>query len=862
MFFRSGTIQSRLASSKNFGHFFFCLFVKSVLLVSLEYTMNDFQEILRELPKRNIVLVCGDLNFPNTNWASWTTFDEEEAELIELFKSRLLKQSINFPTCNSNTLDVFFYQNCTVFSENDQKFDKTFNCSDHLAIKTSVDFRFTEYNPVREKYKSYGSGDYKSMIEEMEGTPFTPVCFTNIDNMYAEYIDYLDWLSDLHVPTRTSHRQTLPPWIQPSTSHELKKLETQKRLLSTRPTSYRKSYVCQLENMVTELCEQDRIDYQNKLLGSRSTHRIFKHLKHLNKSAIIPLVVELNGRSAETDQQKAELFNEFFNSVFAPKTHFSKSELNYQTSSLSNFSISVKTISNFISDLDISKSRGPNGKPPVIYKYTNREMSKTLNVLFKNIKRLRKMPSSWKTAAVSPIYKKDDRKLVENYRGISLLDIDEKIFEKCMYEPLYKHFASYLSRHQHGFVRGRSVYSNMLRFLKDIHEALDRNTDDYIVAFYADFSKAFDRVPHQHLLNKLCSIEVGGCLLDLLYDYLDNRKQYVRIGNHCSNLLDVTSGVPQGSLLGPLLYCIFINDLPDALRFSQPYIFADDLKLLYTGQNQLDAQSDLSSIEKWVELNQMKLALEKCGMLTLKGSDGNLSLYKQKLEKVNVIKDLGVFIKNDLSWTCHINERLKKSNKVLYLLRRNIAYSVNTFVKLGLYKSIVLPILLYGFHCVKVSRTDLLTLEQFQRKVVKWICGDSTRSYVEKLRLLNLLPLPIFLQLNDLLFLTKICPDEDNELKSILPHNLSKAENSMRRKEIFSLKKTRTEKRRSEFIFQTCRLANKIDDKIKFHEAKNLKARLIKLMWEFVEKKFSSSNVCTWQLCCDCQKCRNLWTIF
>ena len=93
-----------------------------------------------------------------------------EAELIELFESRLLKKSINFPTCNSNTLDVFFYQNCTVFSENDQKFDKTFNCSDHLAIKTSVDFRFTEYNPVREKYKSYGSGDYKSMIEEMEGT--------------------------------------------------------------------------------------------------------------------------------------------------------------------------------------------------------------------------------------------------------------------------------------------------------------------------------------------------------------------------------------------------------------------------------------------------------------------------------------------------------------------------------------------------------------------------------------------------------------------------------------------------------------------------------------------------------------------
>ena len=156
-------------------------------------------------------------------------------------------------------------------------------------------------------------------------------------------------------------------------------------------------------------------------------------------------------------------------------------------------------------------------------------MADVLFLVFRNIKRLRKIPDQRKIESVTPIYKKGDRRLVANYRPVSLLNIDSKVFEKCMYEPLYEHFEKHLSKHQHGFVRGRSVTTNMLSFLQKNYEAMDKNTSDNIVSFYSDFSKAFDKVPHKELLIKAGQIGVSGCFLEVLVDNLQNRRQSVLI---------------------------------------------------------------------------------------------------------------------------------------------------------------------------------------------------------------------------------------------------------------------------------------------------------------------------------------------
>ena len=380
---------------------------------------------------------------------------------------------------------------------------------------------------------------------------------------------------------------------------------------------------------------------------------------------------------------------------------------------------------------------------------------------------MRKQPDSLKVAAITPIFKKGDRRKVENYRPVSLLNIDSKILEKCIYIALYDHFQNFLTKSQHGFVRRRSVQTNMLLFLKRIYEALDHDPQSEIIAFYTDFSKAFDQVPHYELIQKLIDIGVGGCLLEILIDYLSDRQKYVRVDNTISKILDRTSGVPQGSLLGPILFCIFINDLPDVLMFSEPFIFADDLKILAVQRSYWEVQDDLHGIENWIIQNKMELAIDKCAYLNFRGRDQQYKLMGKDFAKSTTVKDLGIRVAADVSWKQHIEERMKKANKVLYMLKRNVATKVNTFGKLGLYKSLILSVLLYGFTCLTAGRIEIQILDkfQFQNKVVKWITGNKHTEYKSQLRLLNTLPLPMFIQLNDLLLVSKALNEENSSIE-------------------------------------------------------------------------------------------------
>ena len=228
---------------------------------------------------------------------------------------------------------------------------------------------------------------------------------------------------------------------------------------------------------------------------------------------------------------------------------------------------------------------------------------------------------------------------------------------------------------------------------------MDKNTSDSIVTFYSDFYKAFDKVPHKELLIKVGQIGVGRCFFEVFVDYLHNRTQFVRANKTSSRILEIPRGVLQGSLLGPLLFCIHINDLPDVLRFSDPYLFADDLKILSIGYSDTELQEDINAVQNWVATNKMELAVDKCAILNIRGPEKDFELLNQNLNSLQAVKDLGINVSKKLTWSAHINARLNKANRVLYLIRRNVAYAIKPFIKQGLYKSLVLPDLLYGINC-------------------------------------------------------------------------------------------------------------------------------------------------------------------
>ena len=259
---------------------------------------------------------------------------------------------------------------------------------------------------------------------------------------------------DLYVPKRTRHRQSLPPCFSWRTSNMINKLKTQKRLWENHWFSWR------IQSCVPK-----------KLLASGNKDRIVKHLKSLIKSACLPKDLMNYTKQSLLRCEQVNMLNDFVHSVFSPKTSFTLKDSKVQKASLTFFDISKNTIRNIIDDIDGAKSRGPCGIAPSFYVKTSRNLCNIIYSVLRNIKRLRKIPNSSKVAAITPIFKKGDRKKFESYRSVSLLNIDSKVLWKCVYIALHNHFRKFLTKSQHGFVR-RSVYTNILLFLSEYMKLL------------------------------------------------------------------------------------------------------------------------------------------------------------------------------------------------------------------------------------------------------------------------------------------------------------------------------------------------------------------------------------------------------
>ena len=463
----------------------------------------------------------------------------------------------------------------------------------------------------------------------------------------------------------------------------------------------------------------------------------------MNKNADIPEVLRFGTVEAKTMQQKSNLLNEYFQSVYSQPCTISTRQKSEVTEVLvTNFSVSERLFRSIFEETDEKKSRGPDGIPPFFFNKLAEPMNCAFNTLFETVKRLKAILEGWKTGEISPIHKKGSKNAVENYRPVTLLNFASKTLERCMNVPLYNHLATLVGNCQHGFIKNRSVLSNLLSYLKMVSETLDADPKSEILAFHTYFAKAFDKVPHSELLHKLENVGVGGCFLQVLVDNLTNRKHYVRIGNCSSTKLNITSAVPQGSILGPVLFCFFINDLPNAIRTSYTLLFADDLKFVTTTNNHVIIERELKRSQRWNKENQMLLAEGKNGFLEFRGSNSNFELNTEILKPAEYMKDLGVFICPGLSWNKHIDEKLKKAVQTLYFVKRN-PFQTNSVAKLCLYKSMIVPIITYASPCLHLSKQSQAKIEVFQKRVLKWILADYKSPYRVLLEKSELLPLPV-----------------------------------------------------------------------------------------------------------------------
>ena len=383
-----------------------------------------------------------------------------------------------------------------------------------------------------------------------------------------------------------------------------------------------------------------------------------------------------------------------------------------------------------LEEIDPSKSPGSDKIPGRLLKQMGPEISPCLVLVLSASLHQGLLPRDWKQAFVTPLFKKGSRKEPSNYRPISLTCICSKTLEHIIHKNVISHLENQgiLSETQYGF---RKHHSTELQLIKTCHDlALNLNDRGQTHAILLDFTKAFDKVSHRHLLLKLHYYGVRGSTLQWISSFLTDRIQRVVCGGCVSDPVEILSGVPQGTVLGPLLFLVYINDITQCVS-SSCRLFADDCIVYRKINSPTDIkilQDDLLQLEKWADLWHMKFNIDKCMvmLITLKKNPlpFEYHLHNRKLSTVTEAKYLGVLLDSELSFNHHVYATCKKANSVLSFLRRNLR-RCHRKVKIDAYNSFVKPILNYAAAVwTPHAKSHMAKLEAVQRRAARFVFSD------------------------------------------------------------------------------------------------------------------------------------------
>ena len=386
--------------------------------------------------------------------------------------------------------------------------------------------------------------------------------------------------------------------------------------------------------------------------------------------------------------------------------------------------VSSNVTEKLLKGLNPHKAAGPDQLKPIVLQTHHEELAPVLKLMFQKSPDTGSLPSIWKKANVSPIFKNGDKTEPANYRPISLTCVLCKVLEHVVASGISKHFTeqNILSELQHGFREKRSWETQLIMLVDELSESMQSGKQTDLILL--DFSKAFDKVAHEKLLKIHHFYGIRGNILNWIKDFLDNRTQSVILNGTSSDNIAVSSGVPQGSVLGPILYLAYINDLPLQVR-SRVWLFADDTAMYLALDKQADSeilQKDLEILENLEKLWDMSFNPSKCQVIHVTGRktplQTNYHLHGCVLQSVPSAKYLGVTISEEIS------NITKKANQTQGSLKSNIRVH-NKDHKSTAYKTFDRPQLEYA-STVWSPHTDLdiNKLESLQRRAARWVTPD------------------------------------------------------------------------------------------------------------------------------------------
>lgn len=711
----------------------------------LEY-IQQIRQGAESIIKRNknaILWIGGDLNLPDIDWNSLLIQNHQytkeiNEEFLSFVEDNSLQQMVVTPTRKTNVLDLFLTNRPTLLN----RCEVIPGISDHEVVFINMNIEPHRSKPTKRKILLWKRADLdvindlfeeyskKFMNEFKETTP--------VEEMWQSFRNHCKHIIEKHVPSKLSSSRFHQPWI----NKKIKRLSKRKQRLYNRAkrSGKERDWSCynNLKKQQKLECRKAHNNYVSNIVCpeiNAKPKKFWSYIKSKRCDAVGVSSLRADDGITYTDSKsKANILNKQFESVFSIDNQHNRAEFPQLGINIINEISCIKVdqegVLKLLKNLDPNKAPGPDEIPAYLLKECAGSIAPVLTSLYQASLDQGSVPSDWTKANVTPLFKKGDRSDPGNYRPISLTCVACKVLEHIVCSKVMDHLENYklLSDAQHGFRRHRSCESQLILCVNDIAKSLDSGYQTDVILL--DFQKAFDKVSHLKLLYKLSQYGIRGQLNKWVSSFLSNRAQSVVLDGARSEDISVTSGVPQGSVLGPLLFAVFINDLPSVVS-SHVRLFADDCIIYRTIKKDGDAlalQEDLNQLQSWAQQWSMSFHPEKCELLRITNkrqpTKTSYVMSEHTLKEVEDKKYLGITINDKLKWNKQVQAVCTKANNTLSLLRRNMRTCPRA-VKQRCYTSLVRPILEYSSTVWDPhSKQNVDKIEMVQRRAARFVFGN------------------------------------------------------------------------------------------------------------------------------------------